>query len=345
MDNNIYIGLDLHQQTSTWCIKTKQGQLLTTGTGATSLETFTVLAQQYPQAEIAFEPVTVSWHYGLAFSSLGWQPHLAHAGHLQALGYVKQKTDRNDAELLCDLLRNGMLPEGYLAPGLVQEQRELCRGRFDLVQIRTTCKNRLKALLRKQGLKSPVRSMYGPVGTRWLDNLVKQEKLGIHTTTMLGVLKDQISQLSSLIDDLETKMQQAFSSSDSFQQLASIPGIGLVSAATIIAEVGTIDRFLKPEAFVAYCGLAPRTIASAGKSRSGRLVKGNRYLRFIFIQAAQHQKRSKGKLYQYWHYHSQKRDNKTATVITARKMAKIVYGVLSHQQTYDASKIRIPVSG
>ena len=111
--------------------------------------------------------------------------------------------------------------------------------------------------------------------------------------------------------------------------LTSVPGIGLVCAITIMAEIDTIERFKSYRSFVKYAGLAPGVHESAGKKKGGKLARANPYLRYIFIQITHHQKtRKSGGFKAYFEKQKESRDAKTATVITARKIAMVIYSML-----------------
>ena len=78
--------------------------------------------------------------------------HLAHPLGVKACGYQRVKTDARDAANLADLLRMGRLPEAWITPGEIRDLRELTRYRHKLVGLRSSCKDRVHAVLAKLGI-------------------------------------------------------------------------------------------------------------------------------------------------------------------------------------------------
>ena len=95
--------------------------------------------------------------------------HLAHPLGIAGFENRRVKTDKIDARLLADLLRMGMLPEAWIAPGPIREQRELVRYRRKLSQLRAGLKTQVHAVIGKEGLIPPVKHLWGPGGKDWLD--------------------------------------------------------------------------------------------------------------------------------------------------------------------------------
>ncbi len=96
---------------------------------------------------------------------------LAHPLRVRAIAAARVKTDAIDARTLAHLLRSDLIPESYVPPAEVRELRELLRYRYDLVKQRTALKNRVHALLAKDGLTSPVTDLFGRRGRLWLMRL------------------------------------------------------------------------------------------------------------------------------------------------------------------------------
>ena len=80
------------------------------------------------------------------------------------------KNDDRDATLLADLLRMGSLPEGWIAPPVLRETRELVRYRHKLSQLRAGLKSQIHAVLGKEGVIPDLKALWGPAGSLWLDD-------------------------------------------------------------------------------------------------------------------------------------------------------------------------------
>jgi transposase len=100
----------------------------------------------------------------------GYQPHLVHPQQCKAIASVRLKNDRVDAATLGRLLRADLLPEAWIAPLDLRQQRALLRHRFQLVRLRTLLRNRIHAVLADGGHERPGGFATGP-GRAWLASL------------------------------------------------------------------------------------------------------------------------------------------------------------------------------
>ncbi|ALS24173.1 IS110 family transposase [Paenibacillus naphthalenovorans] len=117
--------------------------------------------------------------------------------------------------------------------------------------------------------------------------------------------------------------------------LMGIPGISVLSALTILAEIGDVTRFLSPKKLACYTGLVP-SVHQSGKTRyTGNITKeGRATLRWILVQCAQRAIQSKGKLRAFYLGLKEKKGYKIAIVATARKLLHIIWAVLVRQEEY-----------
>jgi len=160
----IYIGCDLHKRTSNLCIKTKGGRILEETKIKTTKEEFMNACSQYQGAHIVFEPVGQSWWLGDILEDLGLVVYLANAREVKVIAHARVKNDKVDAAVLCDLLRGGLLPESYRSSKAAREWKELVRFRSSLVHMRTQVKNKIHALLGRNGIIAPIGSIFGKTG-------------------------------------------------------------------------------------------------------------------------------------------------------------------------------------
>ena len=118
--------------------------------------------------------------------------------------------------------------------------------------------------------------------------------------------------------------------------LESVPGIGKVIASVIGSEVDGIERFASKSQFIGYCGLAPTTRGSAGVVWQGRMmVACNRWLKWAFIEAAWVAVGCSSYFGDYYKSHKARgKKSNTSITIVARRMAQIVYEILSDQRPY-----------
>jgi transposase len=107
----------------------------------------------------------------------------------------------------------------------------------------------------------------------------------------------------------------------------------------LLAEIGDVKRFCSPKKLVAYAGLAPSMRSSAGKTVRGHITKeGNKYLRRILIEAAQHASRFDPKQRGFYQRVSARRGRQRAIVGVARKLLVPIYHVLNHNEPYHGQR-------
>src|SRR5665647_537762 len=203
-------------------------------------------------------------------------PHVARvvvasARELHAIAGAKAKTDRLDARTLAKLLAAGML-EGTWLPG--EETRALRRRlsrRAQLVRQRTRLKNEVHATLYRN-LKgaAPVSDLFGAAGRRWLAGL---ELPADERETVDGCLR-VLDFLGGEVAGLERAVARHALHSAEIRRLVTIPGVNLISAATLVAVIGDVGRFPSARKLVGYLGLDPRVRQSGSTpARTGRISK------------------------------------------------------------------------
>ena len=150
-----FIGMDLHQKTSTFSVKKKEGEIVAALTVPTTKESIAKFLSPYHGSVLTLEPVSQWYCYADYIESLGLSVKIANPMRVKAIASARIKTDSIDAGVLADLLRADMLPESYHAPAHVRAWKEEVRLRMSLVRLRVQVKNKIHALVWKQGLRSP----------------------------------------------------------------------------------------------------------------------------------------------------------------------------------------------
>lgn len=334
----IYIGCDLHKRTSNLCVKTKEGRVLEEIKIKTTKEAFENVCGQYQGAHIVFEPVGQSWWLGDILEDTGLVVYLANAREVKAIAHARVKNDKVDAAVLCDLLRGGLLPESYRSSRTAREWKELIRFRASLVHMRTQVKNKIHALLGRNGIIAPIGSIFGTVGRTWLRSLSLSATHRRHLDQYLSLLDTYEGQILAATEQIEATV----SHSSGAALLLSIPGISYVSALSIMSEIDTIDRFRTGKQVASYAGLTPSVYASGESVRYGRLTKkGSKTLRTILIEVAHSQGRLRKAvgLRPYFDRIKDRKGSRTATVATARKLCSIIHAVLTARQPFDDTRI------
>lgn len=244
----------------------------------------------------------------------------------------KVKSDRLDAKRLAVLVRAGLIPESYVPPEDYREARKLVRRRKTLVEQRTAAKNRVRSVMADRGIvnESDVFSEDGR--TFFADDdlpLSETDRQLIETDlTVIDSLDEQVARLQGVIDEIAATWQET-------QLAMTIPGIGPCLSATIIAELGELDRFDNKKQVVSYAGLDPRVRQSGEKEATGPITKdSSSVLRWALGQAALNVVKYDSYLGSYYARMKDRKHKKVALVATARKLLVAIYAMLTKEEVY-----------
>lgn len=324
--------MDLHQKTSTFSVKEKEGRVVEAKTIATTKESIAKFLSQYHGSLLTMEPVSQWYCYADYIESLGLDVKIANPMRVKLIASARIKTDAIDAGVLADLLRGNLLPESYHAPSDVRAWKEEVRLRMSLVRLRVQVKNKIHALTWKQGLRSPY-TLFSKKGLIWLDT----QSFSKEGTVALSTYRETLALFDRQIDDAEKRMVENNKHREEVKLLITIPGISYLSALTIMAEIGDITRFPSAKKLMGYAGVVPSTYASGGKVRHGKIIKqGSSWLRFVLVEAAHHQlhcTKRKG-LGDYYNGIKERKGGKAAAVATARKLCAVIFRVLTNKQPF-----------
>jgi len=279
----------------------------------------------------------------------------------------RPKTDLTDSEWMAELCLNGMIKPSRIFPKDDRDLRSLTRARERYVNDTTREKNRIHKLLDSCNIRlsSVLSNIFGKVGRYILDGLLEGKDIdaiiegipvkrlmkkadqireavkdGLDITKIL-LIRGSLELMAALkkrIDELEAEIRRrVVHQKENIRILMSVPGIGFISAVTILAEIGDFRDFEKPEKLAAWCGLVPSVYQSADKLITGKITKhGSRHLRWILVEVAQTVARCGGpKLKRFFSRIMERREFKVAIVALARKILCILHHLLMNQETYE----------
>jgi len=286
-DGRQVVGLDLHRRRSVIVRMTEDGRKLETvriTNSPAALRREIAKAGQHPRVVVE---ATYGWYWAAdVLEEAGAEVHLAHPLGVKAYTYRRVKNDERDAADLADLLRMGRLPEAWIAPPEIRELRELTRYRDKLVKLRTSVKDQVHAVLAKLGIPVTCTDIFGTWGNTWLDGLdLPQPYAG-----KVASLRQLNAELTGEITLLEQVIGDLLAGHEGYAAIQQLPGIGPVLGAVIVAEIGDIRRFRRPEQLCSWAGLTPRHRESDTKISRGHVTKqGSRILRWAVCEAIQRQ--------------------------------------------------------
>jgi transposase len=238
------------------------------------------------------------------------------------------KRDRVDADRLARFWLRGTFPQSYLATPEVRQIRERIRYRMALSRVRAAVKCRIHAILHRQGVLHDFSDLFGKQGRQFLQRLKLPAASGCVLDGWLQ-LQDEVVQL---LTDVEDWMEQTLEVDPIVRILATIPGLGLILAHVIRAEVGQLDeRFANRRRFTSYVGLAPMANDSAERHGRRHVSRAcNHTLRWALVEAATNALRSRRcppKLRQLWQRLTLggRARKAEARVAVARELTELVY--------------------
>jgi transposase len=280
-----YVGIDLHRKRSVIVRTTDLGEALESVQITNSpLALAEVISRAGESPEVVLES-TYGWYWAVdTLQAAGANVHLAHPLGVKAFEYRRVKNDLRDAADLVDLLRMGRLPESWIAPPATRELRELVRHRAKLVALRSHCKAQVHAVLAKCGVAVPMSDLFGVAGTKLLDAL----ELPKPYAARIASLRRVMDTLDFEIDVFDTLARGRLGRDPGYRAVQTIPGIGPVLGAVLVAEIGDVHRFPSVDKLTCWAGMTPAHRESDTKVRRGRITKqGSRLVRWAAVESVQ----------------------------------------------------------
>lgn len=349
----VHIGIDLQKGSSHFYAENEGGEKVGSGEVLSDEEGFSELVRRYlerGEVRVALETGNLAFLLGRAMERAGAWVHIVNPYQNALIAQSTKKTDRLDAKQLCRQLRLGQLPPDpvYLPSVEAEELRRLIAARARLIKERGGLSSRAIRLaerhgygIRKSGLtcwRNWERLQVASV--QWAEG-IDRELLGQYLEDAWR-LERQIRELTAAI---ERRVAKDFAGP--YALLCSVPGVGLLTAAALIAQVERIERFGSARQLCRYLGLTAVVKQSGKREYSGGISKqGNGRLRGYLTQAALQCLRHGGEDDSLGHWYlriKRRRGWRKARVALARKLAALCYGVWRRQRAYDPAYLKLPL--
>jgi len=369
--HRVIAGLDVHAKQVVACLRVQIGQRCrrtlrqfpTTTPGLLELHAW-LIEQGCPI--VLIESTGVYWRPVFNILEGSIEVILANAHHVKTL--PGRKTDLRDAEWLADLGAHGLVRSSFIPPAPIRELRELTRYRKALIQARSSEMNRVQKVLESANIKlgTVVSDVFGASGRAMLRALVAGERDADRLAALAkGSLRTKLDQLipaltgrfsdahgfllRQLLDHVEYLDRQIATVSAEVARLCgpfeeplalleTIPGVGRATAEVLLAETeGDMRHFPTAHHLASWVGICPGNNESAGKRRTGRTRKGNRWLRAALCEAAWAASRSKGTYLQSQFRRlafARGKGGKRAAVAVAHSILIAVWHMLAHRVPY-----------
>ena len=331
-----YIGMDIHQKTSTMAWRHPASGELYSAKFFTKPDDILAALQELPRPwTIAVEATREApWVCRLLLANEA-EVHLAHPSKLSVLAKLRPaKTDLKDAILLLELLEQGLLPEAYLAPEEVQQRRAISRNREVIRSLATKLRNVIRSILCHAGIQVERTDLCGKEAREMVPDLLAE--LPGRDRLMANIMWRQLLEVEGDIACIDELIKDTVSKDEVAQALCILPGIGPVLAYSLMAEIGEIQRFSSCKQLHAYAGCVPRVSQSGEHCHHGKLwPRCNKRLRTYAVLAAQNAIRAKAhsKAKEAFRRASRKHHYNTAKIAAARKILTDVFHIW-HELTH-----------
>jgi transposase len=362
-------GLDVHKKTVTACVMVFEEQ----GRRKVRKKQFETHRQALNMLMLWLYASKVT-HVAMESTGVYWKPVWnALEGHFQLIlanpyqvkSIPSQKTDAQDSEWIADLLAHGLIRPSFVPPPEIRELRDLTRHRVKLVGERHRIHNRIHKVLEDASIKldTVASDILGTSGRAIIEAMIageqrpdwladkaqgslrrKKNQLRVvlrgrmtdHHRWMLRRLMEELKFTENEMLCLEQQLVERMSPyQGAIDRLCTIPGVDILTAWTLIAELGAdMKVFADGQHAASWAGLCPANRESAGKQLSHSTRKGNRWIRRSLCQSAWGASRKKNCYLAAYFYRKAGSGIRQAIVATAHKILIIAYHVLQDGTTY-----------
>lgn len=303
-----------------------------------------------PPCTVGIEACGSAHHWGRLLEAQGHRVRLLPPHRVKAYGVPGKKNDAADAAAICEAAARPYIKDVPIKSVGQQASLVPLKVRDALVRDRTRCINRLRGHLAEFGL-------CGPRGIdsfrRLMDKLHEADDATLPEPARLALLElaAEVERLDGRIGELERQITAGHRQDEVGRRLATIPGVGPLTATALVASIGDAGRFRSGRSLAAWLGLVPRQISTGGKTRLGSITKkGDKRLRALLVlgaTAAVSAARRRPQGAPAWMRRLiDGKPPKVAAVAVAAKMARIAWALMVSGDSYHPAKVAaVPRSG
>lgn len=341
---DIFVGIDIHKKNWSVCILTEEMEHKAFNMNPKPEELISYLKRNFPNANVhsAYEAGYSGFWAHKELSAAGIKSFVVNPADIPTTGKEKIiKNDDVDCRKIARSIRNGDLVPIYIPEFYYQEARSLVRTRYQFSKDQTRTMNRIKSTLSFYGIETPKElenSHWSRLYIKWLQGIKFQ------TINGTNAFQAHVNRLLSIRGDMlkVTRQIRMLAKENGFKEsidlLITIPGIGLITAMVFLSEIIDIKRFKNLDMLASFVGLVPGEHSSSDKIYAGRMTKrGNKYLRYLLIEAAWVAVRKDTALMQAFNNLTKKQGyekNKVIIKITRKLLNRMRY-VLINRKPYE----------
>ena len=363
------IGLDVHQAQITACaiiedadgtVRIEQRQF---GAFKRDRRALADWAAALSPDEVVMESTGIYWKSPYAaLEVVGIRAQVVNARHVKNV--PGRKTDVGDEQWLATLARAGLLRGSFVPPAKLRELRLISRQRQKLVGQLASEKNRLHKVLTDGGVRLGVvvSDLHGQSARAMVKAIIDgqsphevlqlasrrlkasreeifdalQGELTDSHRFVLDELMRHIEEIEARIARFDARLLDALTDErNALALLQTLPGVDLIGAAMLLVEIGTdMDVFASADRLASWVGICPGNNESAGKRKSGRVRKGNPYVRRLLCEFAHAASRTQSVFQSKFQSLIVRRGHKRAIVALAHKLLRTIFFMLNRGQHY-----------
>jgi len=348
-NQNIYVGFDVHLKNWRVTIMTDKLTFKTFSQDPKPEVLYQYLQRNFPGAiyHSAYEAGFCGYWIHNKLISFGIKSIVANPADIPTTNKEKvQKEDKRDSRKIARSLRNGELIPIHVPNSKTLEDRGLLRTRGTLVKDLTRYKNRIKSFLYFHGIDLPdsfsnPQSHWSKRFISWLENIEIPEESG--TTALMSLISESKHLRIAVLDLTKQirKLSKTITYQDDVNLLRSIPGIGLLTAMTILTELETIVRFSSLDKLCSFIGLIPSTHSSGEQDKTGDITsRGHSILRAAIIESSWTAIRNDPALLKSYLEYCKRMEPNKAIIRIAKKLLSRIQFVLKNKKTYACSMVQ-----
>ena len=289
------------------------------------------LAAQGMKVRVGMEASGHARWFERLLAELQFELWIGDAAEIRTKRVRKQKTDRQDAQLILKLMLEDRFPQIWVPSWENRDLRQLLWHRHRMVQARTRIMNQLQAVALNEGLRCKKR-LWREAGREQLESF----RLAPWASQRRRDLLELLDRLNPTIAKLTQAIEQEVEKYPEAQRLRTHPGVGSLTALAFVLILGRADRFQCGKQIASYLGLVPLEESSGNRRRLGHITKqGNSLLRFLLVEAAQVTVRSLPEWRSKYFHLAMRRGRKIAKVAMARRLAVQMYWMMRKRWDYE----------
>jgi transposase len=330
-----YIALDIHKHYCVVAGVDREGRVLFQPVRVEHADLEGWLKKKLLSTDhVVIESTTNAWHVYDLLAPLVERVRVANPIKVKQIASARVKTDVRDTLILARLLAANLVPEVWVPPAHVRELRQLLSQRRQLVETHTQIVNRLHSVAHRHHLNHARGKRFNEKNTAWQKDKrlskLEQFQLALEMENRAYIEK-QISRIGKEV----AKMSHRSPWAQAMTYLMQLPGFGVITAMTVLAAIGEIQRFESAKHLASYSGLTGGLDQSGTKLvQKGITKEGRKELRWAMVEVAQRAVKSDPRWTRKFQELHKRMHRNQAIVAVARQLLELVWYVLTRRQPY-----------